>query len=195
MKKDTSWCFIGLQLGELLEAEDALSEANILNNKEPKVWGYLSLVCLQVSRLFKSANQLSIMTVSGHSVTSQISIRIFTPISMCHLGNNALTEVWGVLCILLRHKQFREHEARHKDHLRSSDNHKRTCKHKQTVVVLPSLTSHWKPDERKQKRNWKNEHVVLSLAVKYTMLVVHCRQGFHFCGLRIDSPDILNVTY
>lgn len=39
-----------LQLGELSEAEDALSEANILNNSDPEVWGYLSLVCLKTGR-------------------------------------------------------------------------------------------------------------------------------------------------
>ncbi|XP_066499123.1 cilia- and flagella-associated protein 70 isoform X2 [Hoplias malabaricus] len=38
------------QLGELTEAEDALSEANTLNNGNPEVWGYLSLVCLQTGR-------------------------------------------------------------------------------------------------------------------------------------------------
>ncbi len=32
------------------EAEDALCEANILNNSDPEVWGYLSLVCLQTGR-------------------------------------------------------------------------------------------------------------------------------------------------
>lgn len=38
------------QLEELSEAEDALSEANILNNKDPEVWGYLSLLCLKTGR-------------------------------------------------------------------------------------------------------------------------------------------------
>ena len=41
---------ISFQLGELSEAEDALSEANILNNSDPEVWGYLSLVCLKTGR-------------------------------------------------------------------------------------------------------------------------------------------------
>uniref|UniRef100_A0A8C4SF97 Cilia and flagella associated protein 70 n=1 Tax=Erpetoichthys calabaricus TaxID=27687 RepID=A0A8C4SF97_ERPCA len=36
------------ELGELEEAEDALSEANIMNNRNPEVWGYLTLICLQV---------------------------------------------------------------------------------------------------------------------------------------------------
>lgn len=38
-----------MKLGDLAEAEDALSEANILNNKDAEVWSYLSLVCLEVS--------------------------------------------------------------------------------------------------------------------------------------------------
>uniref|UniRef100_A0A3B3RW37 Uncharacterized protein n=1 Tax=Paramormyrops kingsleyae TaxID=1676925 RepID=A0A3B3RW37_9TELE len=38
------------QLGELTEAEDALTEANALNNTDAEVWGYLSLVCLQTGR-------------------------------------------------------------------------------------------------------------------------------------------------
>ncbi|ESO85468.1 hypothetical protein LOTGIDRAFT_229452 [Lottia gigantea] len=48
-----SWLGVGIacyRLGELVEAEDALSEANILNNSDPEVWGYLSLVCLKTAR-------------------------------------------------------------------------------------------------------------------------------------------------
>ena len=35
---------------ELADAEDALSEANILNNEDAEVWGYLSMVCLSTGR-------------------------------------------------------------------------------------------------------------------------------------------------
>ncbi|KAL8608639.1 hypothetical protein ACOMHN_002868 [Nucella lapillus] len=48
-----SWLGVGIssyRLGELGEAEDALMEANILNNSDPEVWGYLSLVCLRTGR-------------------------------------------------------------------------------------------------------------------------------------------------
>ena len=37
-----------LQLGDLAQSEDALCEANILNNLDPVVWAYLAMVCLKV---------------------------------------------------------------------------------------------------------------------------------------------------
>ncbi|XDV12377.1 hypothetical protein PO909_001071 [Leuciscus waleckii] len=38
------------ELEELSEAEEALTEANALNNRNPEVWAYLCLVCLQTGR-------------------------------------------------------------------------------------------------------------------------------------------------
>eukprot|EP00118_Oscarella_pearsei_P027440 m.311063 g.311063 ORF g.311063 m.311063 type:complete len:1084 (+) comp59046_c0_seq1:3-3254(+) len=48
-----SWLGVGIacyRMGDLREAEDALCEANILNNADPEVWGYLAMVCLHTGR-------------------------------------------------------------------------------------------------------------------------------------------------
>lgn len=46
-----TWFGVGVacyKLGDLEQAEDALTEANILNNLDPEVWAYLTMVCLKV---------------------------------------------------------------------------------------------------------------------------------------------------
>ncbi|KAM4632127.1 cilia- and flagella-associated protein 70 [Discoglossus pictus] len=52
-----SWLGVGIacyRLGELDEADDALSQANALNNRTAEVWGYLTLVCLKSGRILEA---------------------------------------------------------------------------------------------------------------------------------------------
>ena len=49
-----TWMGVGVacyHLNDLPQAENALCEANILNNLDSTVWAYLTLVCLKVGRL------------------------------------------------------------------------------------------------------------------------------------------------
>ncbi|XP_059835276.1 cilia- and flagella-associated protein 70 isoform X2 [Hypanus sabinus] len=52
-----TWLGVGIacyRLNEFTDAEDALSEANILCNSNAEVWGYLTLVCLKTGRKFEA---------------------------------------------------------------------------------------------------------------------------------------------
>ncbi len=49
----TSWVYLGvslLKLGELIQAEDAFTQANILDNTNPNVWGYMTILCLHYGK-------------------------------------------------------------------------------------------------------------------------------------------------
>ncbi len=57
----TSWLGAGQAchaLGELEQAEEAFSEANVLNNRHPIVWGQLALLCLEKGRLEEAQQAL-----------------------------------------------------------------------------------------------------------------------------------------
>ena len=61
----TSWLGVGissLRMGELQEAEDALAEANLLDPKNPTVWAYLSLLCLQTNRKLEAEQSYKFAT-------------------------------------------------------------------------------------------------------------------------------------
>jgi cytochrome c-type biogenesis protein CcmH/NrfG len=45
----TSWFYLGLSMlrvGELAQAEDAVSQANILDNTNPRIWALMTILCL-----------------------------------------------------------------------------------------------------------------------------------------------------
>lgn len=49
MVSTTSWIYLGMSLlrvGELAQAEDAISQANILDNTNPKIWALMTILCL-----------------------------------------------------------------------------------------------------------------------------------------------------
>jgi len=58
----TSWLGAGQAchgLGDAEQAEEALAEANVLNNRHPIVWGQLALLCLQKQRASEAAQSLA----------------------------------------------------------------------------------------------------------------------------------------
>ena len=49
----TAWIYLGLsliKLGELEAAEDAISQANILDNNNPNSWGLSTILCLSFEK-------------------------------------------------------------------------------------------------------------------------------------------------
>lgn len=57
----TAWLGAGvacLRLGEASQAEEALAEANVLNNRHPDVWGQLALLSLQAQRFDEAMQAL-----------------------------------------------------------------------------------------------------------------------------------------
>ena len=61
------------QLGDLCDAEDALTEANVLNNLEPEVWAYLCLLCLDTERLVEAEQAYKYTVKVEHTVTNFIA--------------------------------------------------------------------------------------------------------------------------
>ncbi|KAI9339399.1 hypothetical protein BDR26DRAFT_837865 [Obelidium mucronatum] len=58
----SSWLGVAkasILLGQYEEAEDSLSEANVLNNRDSEVWAYLSLLCLILDRQFEAGQCIS----------------------------------------------------------------------------------------------------------------------------------------
>ena len=57
-----------MQLQEYDNSEDALSEANILNNLDPVTWAYLSLLCMKTNRAEEASQAASF----AHKVCTDI---------------------------------------------------------------------------------------------------------------------------
>ena len=65
-----TWLGVGMscyRLGELDEAEEALSEANVLNNTNPVVWGFLALVTMRTHRKLEAEQCFKFATKLGLS--------------------------------------------------------------------------------------------------------------------------------
>ena len=57
----------------MCDAEDALTEANVLNNLEPEVWAYLCLLCLDTERLVEAEQAYKYTVKVEHTVTNFIA--------------------------------------------------------------------------------------------------------------------------
>jgi tetratricopeptide (TPR) repeat protein len=63
-----TWRGVGVacyKLGDLSEAEAALCEANVLNNHDPLIWAYLTLVCLKTGRPVEAEQALKFAVKTG----------------------------------------------------------------------------------------------------------------------------------
>ena len=66
-------------MNNLNEAEEALAEANIIDNRNAQVWGYLALMCLQVEpRRDQEADQ---------SLRQAIKLNLMEPALLADIGN------------------------------------------------------------------------------------------------------------
>jgi len=80
--KPTSQTWLGVGkacylLKEYSEAEDALSEANVLNNRDGDVWAYIALLCLTLNRLFEANQAISQALRFGlkdHEILKQVGM-------------------------------------------------------------------------------------------------------------------------
>ncbi|XP_031981803.1 cilia- and flagella-associated protein 70 isoform X6 [Corvus moneduloides] len=87
-----TWLGVGIacyRMKEMEEAEDALSEANALNNTNADVWGYLTLICLHGGRQLE-AEQCYKYTVKLGLQNSELLQEIHTTQSRFGFGNPSL---------------------------------------------------------------------------------------------------------
>ncbi|XP_064394779.1 cilia- and flagella-associated protein 70-like isoform X2 [Halichondria panicea] len=71
-----TWRGVGVacyELGDLSQAEDALCEANILNNLDPVIWAYLTMICLKSKRPVEAEQACKFAVKSGLKDMSLVS--------------------------------------------------------------------------------------------------------------------------